>query len=115
MASCWAALRTLAILVGVFVGLLILTAIASGVVHAFLYTFEAGCLALALFRRSSAPDDLLETETLPIARLNQPLIQYRGGDRPIVCLRMTTPTGLIPRPNQSRGQLLLEALHPTVM
>jgi hypothetical protein len=44
----WAALRTLAILVGVFVGLLVLAAVASGVVNAFLYTFEAGCLALAL-------------------------------------------------------------------
>ena len=93
MAYCWAALRTLAILVGVFVGLLILTAIASGVVHAFLYTFEAGCLALALFRRSSAPDDLLETETLPIARLNQPLIQYRGGD----------PSNRLPSNDHSHG------------
>jgi hypothetical protein len=48
MAYCWAALRTLAILIGVFVGLLVLAAIASGIGHAFLYTFEAGCLALAL-------------------------------------------------------------------
>jgi hypothetical protein len=48
MTYCWAALRTLGILIGVFVGLLVLTAIASGVVNAFLYTFDAGCLALAL-------------------------------------------------------------------
>jgi hypothetical protein len=48
MAYCWAALRTLGILVGVFLSLLVLAAIASGVVNAFLYTFEAGCLALAL-------------------------------------------------------------------
>jgi hypothetical protein len=47
MAYCWAALRTIGILFGVFVGLLILAAIASGVVNAFLYTFDAGCLALA--------------------------------------------------------------------
>ncbi len=47
MAYCWAALRTLGILIGVFVGLLVLAAIASGVVNAFLYTFETGCLALA--------------------------------------------------------------------
>jgi hypothetical protein len=47
VAYCWAALRTLAILVGVFVGLLVLAAIASSVVNAFLYTFEAGCLAHA--------------------------------------------------------------------
>jgi hypothetical protein len=32
----------------VFLGLLALAAIASGVVNAFRYTFEAGCLALAL-------------------------------------------------------------------
>jgi hypothetical protein len=47
MAYCWAALRTLGILIGVVVGLLVLTAIASGVVNAFLYAFEAGCMALA--------------------------------------------------------------------
>jgi hypothetical protein len=47
MAYCWAALRTLGILVCVFVGLLLLAAIVSGVVNAFLYTFDAGCLALA--------------------------------------------------------------------
>lgn len=49
MAYCWAALRTLGILVGVAVGLLVLTAIASGVFNAFLYTFGTGCLVLALF------------------------------------------------------------------
>lgn len=48
MAYCWAALRTLGILIGVVVGLLFLTAIASGVFNAFLYTFGAGYLALAL-------------------------------------------------------------------
>jgi hypothetical protein len=47
MAYCWAALRTFGILISVFAGLLVLTAIASGVVNAFLYTFDAGCLALA--------------------------------------------------------------------
>jgi hypothetical protein len=48
MAYCWAALRTLGILVGVVSGLLVLAAIASGVVNAFLYAFETGCLVLAL-------------------------------------------------------------------
>jgi hypothetical protein len=48
MAYCWAALRTLGILIGVFAGLFVLTGIASGVFHAFLYTFEVGCLVLAL-------------------------------------------------------------------
>jgi hypothetical protein len=47
MAYCWAAIRTLGILLGVSVGLLVLVAVASGVVNAFLYTFVAGCLALA--------------------------------------------------------------------
>jgi hypothetical protein len=47
MAYCWAALRTLGILIGVFVGLLVLVAIGSGVVNAFLYTVGAGCMALA--------------------------------------------------------------------